>query len=188
MIIKEIIVVEGKNDTKKIKEAVQADTIETKGLALTEKTIEMLKHAQAKRGIIIFTDPDYAGNQIRKRITEAIPNCKHAYLPRKEAHSNKSKASIGIEHASVEAIRHSLRNVRKKGKKVKSDITRNDLLSYGLIGTNYARERREQLGDLLHIGYANAKQLLHRLHMFQIMRTQLKEAIDELEKRGHKYG
>ena len=42
MKIKEIIVVEGKDDTTAIKRAVDADTIETNGSALNQETIEKL--------------------------------------------------------------------------------------------------------------------------------------------------
>lgn len=40
MKIKEIIVVEGRDDTVAIKRAVDADTIETNGSAVNEETIE----------------------------------------------------------------------------------------------------------------------------------------------------
>ena len=65
MKIKEVIVVEGRDDTAAIKRAVQADTIETGGSAINAKTIEKIRLAQQKRGVIIFTDPDYQGERIR---------------------------------------------------------------------------------------------------------------------------
>lgn len=49
MKIKEIIVVEGRDDTVAIKRAVDADTIETNGSAVNEETIEKVKLAQNKR-------------------------------------------------------------------------------------------------------------------------------------------
>ena len=56
MKIKEIIVVEGKDDTVAIKRAVDADTIETNGSAIGDHVIEQVKLALQKRGVIIFTD------------------------------------------------------------------------------------------------------------------------------------
>ncbi|MDP4157503.1 MAG: toprim domain-containing protein, partial [Bacillota bacterium] len=61
MKLKEIIVVEGKDDTTAIKRAVDADTIETNGSAINKDTIEKIKLAQKTRGVIIFTDPDFPG-------------------------------------------------------------------------------------------------------------------------------
>ena len=70
MDIKEIIVVEGKDDTIAIKRAVNADTIETNGSAISEETLKRIAHAQKKRGVIVFTDPDYPGRRIRAIIEE----------------------------------------------------------------------------------------------------------------------
>lgn len=79
MKIKEIIVVEGKDDTTAIKRAVNADTIETNGSAVSEAVIERIKLAQETRGVIVFTDPDYPGERIRHIVAERVPDCKHAF-------------------------------------------------------------------------------------------------------------
>ena len=78
--IKEIIVVEGKDDTVAIKRAVNADTIETNGSAVNESVIEQVRLAQKTRGVIIFTDPDFPGQKIRNTITEQVKGCKHAFI------------------------------------------------------------------------------------------------------------
>ena len=52
MKIKEIIVVEGKDDTVAIKRAVDADTIETNGSAIGDHVIEQVKLAQQKRALL----------------------------------------------------------------------------------------------------------------------------------------
>lgn len=57
--IKEIIVVEGKSDTALLKELFEVDTIETHGLALDKKTLELIKEANKTRGVIVLTDPDF---------------------------------------------------------------------------------------------------------------------------------
>ncbi|MCK9911523.1 toprim domain-containing protein, partial [Microbacteriaceae bacterium K1510] len=76
--IKEIIVVEGKDDTTAIKRAVEADTIETNGSAIGEEVLRRIELAMERRGVIIFTDPDHAGERIRKIVSQRIPGCKHA--------------------------------------------------------------------------------------------------------------
>ena len=53
--IKEIIVVEGKNDTNTLQSFFDCDTIETGGDQVNEKTIERVRQAQKTRGVIIFT-------------------------------------------------------------------------------------------------------------------------------------
>ena len=55
--IKQVIVVEGKSDIARVKQAVDADIIATGGLALRSVVIEDIRRAYEKRGIIILTDP-----------------------------------------------------------------------------------------------------------------------------------
>lgn len=63
MKIREVIVVEGKDDTKRINMAVNADTLETRGSAISDETLEQIEELQEKRGVIVFTDPDF---QVKK--------------------------------------------------------------------------------------------------------------------------
>ena len=56
--IKEIIVVEGKNDTNTLQSFFDCDTIETGGDQVNEKTIERVRQAQKTRGVIIFSFND----------------------------------------------------------------------------------------------------------------------------------
>lgn len=182
--IKEVIVVEGKSDTTKINQAVHADTIETNGSAINQETLELIKLANNRRGVIVFTDPDYPGQRIRNIIEKEIPNCKHAFLPKEKARSTSSNKSVGIEHASVADIQAALQNVYEVTLLEKSDIEKTDLLQYGLIGASNSREKRELLGNLLHIGFTNGKQLLKRLHMLQISKDELDWAMQHILERG----
>jgi len=175
--IKEIIVVEGKDDTIAINRAVKADTIETNGSALDESTIEQIRLAQETRGVIIFTDPDFPGEKIRKTISEKVPGCKHAFLPRSEAKPKNGKG-IGVEHASVEAIRNALNHIKEEFYEAPSEISFDELLEAGLIGGQVAKKRRKRLGELLKIGYTNGKQLQKRLQMFQIPREAFYGALE----------
>jgi len=179
--IKEVIVVEGRNDTSKIRQAVDADTIETNGSAVNKYIIKQIRHAQAKRGVIIFTDPDYPGNRIRHIIDQAVPGCKHAFLPRDAARAkNPDHKSLGIEHASAEAIQEALQGVYSISQKDHSEISRENLISAGLIGGSKASARRERLGELLQIGHTNGKQLLNRLNTFQITKNQFDKAMNQV--------
>jgi ribonuclease M5 len=177
--IKEIIVVEGRDDTVAIQRAVTADTIETNGSAITEETIERIKLANEKRGVIIFTDPDFPGEKIRKTIAERVPGCKHAFLPKQEALSKKGRG-VGVEYASVEAIQQALRHVYEEAAEWREDITLDDLIAAGLIGGALAKARRQRLGQILKIGYTNGKQLYKRLLMFQISKEAFYHALEQV--------
>ncbi|MCF6095152.1 ribonuclease M5 [Microaerobacter geothermalis] len=172
--IKEVIVVEGKNDTIAVTRAVEADTIETGGLAITEELIQKLKLVQERRGIIIFTDPDYAGERIRRVLSERVEGCKHAFLPRIEALEN---GDIGVENASPEAIKEALLKVRTEADdRFKSPITWDEMVSFGLTGGKGSKEMRMVLGDKLGIGYGNGQQFFKRLRVFGISRDEFLSA------------
>lgn len=141
--IREVIVVEGKDDTVAIQRAVEADTIETGGSAVSEMTIRRIALAQERRGVIIFTDPDHAGERIRKKLAERVPGCKHAFLPRQEA---IAKGDLGVENASPEAIRAALAHVRTEMPSAPAELVWADLVEAGLTIQTGAAERRNRLG------------------------------------------
>ncbi len=180
MKIKEIIVVEGKSDAEKIKLAVNADTIETNGFEISKETLNQIKLAHAKRGVIVFTDPDFSGERIRKIIQSHVPGVKHAFLQKEEAKSKTGKG-LGVEHASVEAIREALSRVYEEKTMVKESIAWQTLIDLNLVGSGDARVRRTQLGEILNIGYLNAKQLHKRLNAFQITPEEFAAALRELK-------
>lgn len=176
MKLKEIIVVEGKDDTTAIKRAVDADTIETNGSALNSDTIEKIKLAQKTRGVIVFTDPDYPGEKIRKTISEKVPGCRHAFLTKEDAISKTGKG-LGVEHAAPKIIKEALKEAQLMQETIEEEITKDDLIIAGLIGGDGSKERRIKLGKLLKIGYTNGKQLHRRLMMFQISRQDFAAAL-----------
>ncbi|MFY8329233.1 ribonuclease M5 [Vagococcus carniphilus] len=179
--IEEIIVVEGKSDTKRIQQVVDADTIETNGSALSEETLSKIEHAEEIRGVIVFTDPDFSGEKIRKQITEAVPSAKHAFISRKKGEPKRQGNSLGVEHASNETILEALKNVSTPSTEVfESEIDTEDLIHFGLIAGKFAKKRRELLGEKLNIGYTNGKQLKKRLKMFQIKKDVFTQGMKEI--------
>lgn len=181
MRIQEFIVVEGKDDTIAIQRAVNADTIETNGSAISEDTLRRIEHAQQIRGVIVFTDPDYPGQRIRAIIEQRVPGVKHAFLTKDQAKAKNGK-KIGIEHAADEDIRYALQNVYTTTDNMPAEeITREDLMYAKLIGHPSAKARRERLGSILNIGATNGKQLHKRLQAFQITVEQFANAMHTID-------
>ena len=73
-VIREIIVVEGYSDLRAVKAAVDAEVIVTSGFMISAETYEKIRNANERRGVIILTDPDKAGEDIRKKISSKIIN------------------------------------------------------------------------------------------------------------------
>ena len=177
--IKEVLVVEGKMDVVAIDKAVEADCIITEGFNLKPQALDSIAKAYQKRGIIIMTDPDSAGERIRRFLTKRFPEAKHAFIPKEDATANND---IGIEQASPEAIRTALAKVRTMDWEPTNNFTGADLLKAGISGSPAASEKRAKLGAVLGIGYANAKTFLHRLNHYGITRQEFQQAVAELDK------
>ncbi|HIX35682.1 MAG TPA: ribonuclease M5 [Candidatus Limosilactobacillus merdigallinarum] len=180
--IKEVIVVEGKDDTKQIDKAVNADTYETNGSALSADDIAHLKKLQATRGLIVFTDPDFNGERVRKMISQAIPGVKHAFIRRDQGVPTEAHGSLGVEHANPEVIKAALAHVYTEEEQADAQYSRHDLAAAGLLSGKGARTRRERLGQILGIGYGNGKQLLHRLNVFRIAPAQFQAAVQQIKR------
>ncbi|SDZ66508.1 ribonuclease M5 [Evansella caseinilytica] len=183
-IIQEMIVVEGKSDTNVLKKYFECDTIETNGSAVEGHVIKKVKLALERRGVIIFTDPDYPGEKIRRTIDSAVPGCKHAFLP-KEAAVDYRKNKVGVEHAAKADLMKALAAAKPSCATAAAEaeeISIDDLVACGLIAGAGAKEKRERLGVLLHIGYTNGKQLFKRLQQFRITKAEFLDALRQVEK------
>jgi len=171
--ISEVIVVEGRDDEAAVKQACEAEIITTHGFGISRETFERIERAYRNRGIIILTDPDFAGEKIRKRLSERFPDAKHAHISREEASKD---GDVGVENASPQNIRDALAKVRTIMQEDRLEFTRDDMLNYGLTGDWGAAERRQELGRLLGIGYGNAKVFLARLNHYGVTRKEFLQA------------
>ena len=65
-----------------------------------------------------------------------------------------------------------------------SDVDQHFLLQHGLLSGPQARLQRQILGEALHIGYTNGKQLMKRLHQFGITQDQIRAALQRTQEHG----
>ncbi|MFZ8507129.1 ribonuclease M5 [Staphylococcus aureus] len=177
MKINEFIVVEGRDDTERVKRAVECDTIETNGSAINEQTLEVIRNAQQSRGVIVLTDPDFPGDKIRSTITEHVKGVKHAYIDREKAKNKKGK--IGVEHAELIDIKEALLHVSSPFDEAYESIDKSVLIELGLIVGKDARRRREILSRKLRIGHSNGKQLLKKLNAFGYTEADVRQALED---------
>ena len=175
--IKEIIVVEGKDDISKVKAAFDCDVIATNGTHFSKNLLKKIKEANEKCGVIVFTDPDYAGEKIRKNINKVVPNCKNAFLSRRLALKGDN---IGVENAKVEDIIEAIENAKVTVLDRKDEIDLSLLTSLGISGMSNSKELREQLCEYFKIGYYNSKQFVNRLNSFGITEEELILAVENI--------
>lgn len=176
--IKEAIVVEGRDDTIAVQQAVEGMIIETHGFGIKKETWDLLEKAYQQKGLILFTDPDFSGEEIRRKLTARFPHSKQAYLTKSEA---RKKGDIGIENASPKDIMRAIEKAHYTKKEQEITFTEQDLLDKGLTGNPQARQRRERLGAALGIGYGNAKAFLKKLNQFGITREEFEGTLKGMD-------
>ncbi len=194
------IIVEGRDDVDAVSKACDALIIPTHGFGITGRTWELMQKAYEEIGVIILTDPDHAGEDIRRRLTERFPDAIQCYMAREDA---EVPGDIGIENARPEAIRAAIERALQlheasgRGTGVKGaessetdyasradngyrEVTTRDLAELGLSGTEGASELRNAVTRELGIGYCNAKTLITRLRGFGIGYDELATTVRRL--------
>lgn len=178
--MKNIIVVEGYHDESKIKAVYpNLDVIVTNGSEISKETLNLIKKLSEDNEIVIFTDPDYPGERIRKKILEIAPNAKQLFLRKKDCISNNNK-KVGIEHASKELIKEALDSILIVNKN-ENNLDMNDLFDLGLIGSNNSAILREKLADYLNLGKPNGKTILKRLNILGLKKDEVDALICKLK-------
>lgn len=184
--IKEAIIVEGRDDEARVKQSIDAMIIVTHGFGIKEETWKLIDKAYREKGVIIFTDPDHAGEMIRRKIEKRCPKALHANLSREKARKNKD---IGVENASSEDILTAILSAKSKkndtqgesllsnNSQSESTLSPEDIYALGICGGEGAKIRRERLCDKLGIGYTNAKGFIKRANDFGISKKDIMEAL-----------
>ena len=170
--IKEVIVVEGRDDITAVKQAVDAELIAVGGFGINAKVIERIKEAQKRKGVIVLTDPDFAGEKIRSIISKRVKGIKHAYIAQEDGIKGDD---IGVENASPERAK-----VSEEDREPTFDAQ--DMFYFKLNGDARSKERRMKLGKELGLGYGNASQMLSRLNNYGITKEEFIKAINKVEK------
>lgn len=168
--------VEGYHDLAKLREIYpNIECVITNGSEVSKETLEELKQLNEKRGLILFLDPDYQGERIRRLINDYVGNTKHAFLNKQDC-INKARNKVGIEHANSALIKEALDKTYTTIEK-NNDISMKMLYDFKLVGSKNSRLRRKILCDQLGIGLSNAKTLLVKLNMFGITKKQIEDII-----------
>ena len=174
----EIVVVEGMHDLERLKRIYpEMDILITNGSEI-EENLPTIIEASKKRDIILFLDPDYPGERIRKILQSHIPNAKNAFL-KKDLAISKNRKKVGIEHAKKEDIILALGNVLSPSENTNS-ITYLDLYELGLFGNENSSKLRDYVCEELNIGHTNGKTFLKRINMFGITVEQLENVLNTL--------
>ncbi|MGI6713779.1 MAG: ribonuclease M5 [Bacilli bacterium] len=160
-----VIVVEGKKDEQRLSSIIKSNFVQTNGSEVSRETIEYIKTLSKTYPIILLTDPDGPGEQIRARLEQEIGEVYHVFFPREKC---QKKNKIGVENADDDTILEAFNHIVLGTTKNKGTLTFNHLFKLGLIGTKDARAKRTYLGKHYRFGETNGKTLLKRLNQLNV--------------------
>lgn len=154
--LKQAVIVEGKYDKIHLSQLVDAVIITTNGFGIYKDsdTAELIRHYAKTTGIIILTDSDSAGNQIRGRIKSIVPEGKiyNAYVPEifgkeKRKASPSKEGKLGVEGISPKLIIEALERagIGQDTSQEREKATMTDFIDVGLSGGKNSGELRKKL-------------------------------------------
>lgn len=192
--IKQAIIVEGRYDKIRLSNITDAVVICTNGFSIYKdrEKQELIKSLAAKTGIIILTDSDSAGFQIRSFIRSIVKQGEvlNAVTPdilgkeRRKAQPSK-QGKIGVEGIPDEFIEQALINAGAVPEESTADrgepITRADLMDCGLIGGENCTQRRQRLQRYLGLPELLSAKLLLEVVNKMYTRSGFLEAVRKLD-------
>lgn len=154
--INEAVIVEGKYDKIKLSNLIDALIIETNGFGIykDKSRLSFIRNLAEERGIVILTDSDHSGFQIRNYIAAGIPKdkIKHIYIPdilgkeKRKAESSK-EGKLGVEGMSDELLLKLFSSAGITAEKFTpiDPVTNYDLFDLGISGTANAKQNKKKL-------------------------------------------
>lgn len=191
--LKEAVIVEGRYDKIKLKNLIDAPIIETNGFRIfnDKERREMIRQIADKRGVLVMTDSDGAGLVIRNFLNGAVDKSKikHCYIPQLEGKEKrkeqKSKEGfLGVEGVPddviIEAIRKSGATIIGEEAAQCNEITKADMFTLGLTGTENSAQKRKKLLQKLNMpDYLSTNAMLTALNCLYSL-EELKTVLNEL--------
>lgn len=156
--LEQAVVVEGKHDKIKLEQVVDAVILPTDGYRIFNNPDRMalLRCYAATTGLIILTDSDSAGFQIRNYLKGALPKdsrITHVYIPdifgkERRKRTPSAEGKLGVEGMEPEILLAALQRagvVPGEKTAARGEITRYDLFALGLSGGANSTKKRAAL-------------------------------------------
>ena len=195
--IREVIVVEGRYDKNTLSQVVDATIVTLGGFSVfnDREKVALLRRLGSQRGLILLTDSDGAGFQIRGYLKSVLPcqQLKQAYIPdvygkekRKRAPGKEGK--LGVEGMRPEVL---LEALQRAGATFEDEagaedcptgevVTKADLFAWGLSGGPGAAERRQALLRRLELPeHLSANGMLEALNLLYT-KEELRTIVEQL--------
>ncbi len=180
--IKLPIIVEGRYDKSTLSSIFDARIITTEGFSIFNSSEKkaLIKRLAERHGVILLTDSDSGGRQIRSFLSGFLPKDKlfHIYIPKIEGKEARKKAPsksgfLGVEGMGREVLEKVLEPFIERGECEKNGntlyekaVTKLDFFNDGFAGTDGASERRARLASYFGLpGDMSANSLIQAINL-----------------------
>ena len=153
-----VIVVEGNNDVSFLSSFIDSIFVVTNGYEIPSDELDFLRNINNK--IIILTDSDEAGRNIRERLNKELINAVNVEV-------DVTKCNKNNKHGVAECDKEEVIKCLKPYFCENSYSTKYSLADLNRLGIN-SKEKREYLATQFHLGKCNSKTLLKRLSFKQV--------------------
>lgn len=166
-----VIVVEGTSDSAFLSSFIDCLFVETNGYDLPSEEIDFLNHIPSNKKVIILTDSDEAGKQIRQRLNNRLNKVINVCVDIARCDKNN-------KHGVAECDKEEIVNVLEEHFTAKEDeikyININDLQGRGIVD----KESREFACQQLHLGKCNNKTFVKRFSFIGYKLMDLKKVME----------
>ena len=164
-----VIIVEGKHDVSKLSLLYEGVYVVTNGYEIPEKEISFLKALDKNTQVIILTDKDESGKQIRSRLVELLPQAINI-----EIEAPKSSKKKGVAECSLLDIKNAL-DKYVKDRPISHEY---NLYELGLMGASDSKRNRELVANRFNLGIINSNNIISRLNLLNIKEEEIRKVIN----------
>ena len=158
IVLDKVVVCEGRYDKIKLDSVLDAEIITLEGFGIFNNLEKrhLIKALAEKRGVIVVTDSDSAGQMLRghiKNITGGV-GVENVFVPsiegKEKRKSTRSKEGLlGVEGIDAEVLREIFEKYKSAEKTPRATVSTLRFFEDGFMGCDGAKERREKLAKKL---------------------------------------
>lgn len=161
------LIVEGYADKAFLSSFLDCEVVVLEGFAIPRGTILYIKELSKTLTPILLTDPDEAGQIIRKRVCELINNVNNVII---EFKNRKNYKKHGVAECDKETILKYLKPHLTTTKPEEGNITLQDIYELeNVFGVNVKRD----ISTAFNLGETNTKTMIKRINYLNIKKEEI---------------
>lgn len=169
-------IVEGVTDEDRLKKLGCVFVIKTGGKYIRPDILKFIQEVSKVRPLVIVTDPDGPGKEIKARIEKIVGPCLSVEVNKRDA---IKQGKVGIAQMSMDVLKEALRPFVHHDLCIDENFSLDDddFYDLGLVGIG-SKEKRMKLIEKYHIPYTSAKNVEDAMLMLSKNKNDILEVIE----------